>query len=168
MSESQDQSTAMEEQWKSGLKFSFGRFIRKVLWHQPGISSDLVETLTEQLASIAADYARFADEMYGDWQIVSRAIDYLAVVHDGPWQGADWFKTSLHVLMELAVPNKGLDSDTAAFLPDLQRGIGHALQSVSVDRHVMKLSDEDVSHVMTLRDAGEQFGLVSARALYLR
>lgn len=63
--------------------------------------------------------------------------------------------------MELAVPNTGLDFDTAAFLPDLQRGIGKSLQTVPVDRHAMKLSDEDVSHVMTLRDAGEQFGLVS-------
>lgn len=152
----------MEERWKRGLRFSCGRFVRKVLWHQPGVSSDLVETLTEQLASVAENYAGYADEMYGDWQIVSRAIEYLAVVHDGPWQGADWFKTSLHVLMELAAPNTGLDPDTAAFLPDLQRGIGRALQAaVPVDRREMKFSDEDVSHIMTLRDAGEQFGLVS-------
>ncbi|MDN2709848.1 hypothetical protein O0880_10520 [Janthinobacterium sp. SUN118] len=86
---------------------------------------------------------------------------HLAVIQDGPWRGADWFKTSLDVLMELAVPNTGLDSDTAALLPDLQRGIGQSLQTVPVDRHAMKLSDEDVSHVMTLRDVGEHFGLVS-------
>lgn len=161
MNEPQDKATAVEEQWKRGLRFACRRFIRNVLWHQPGVSSDWVETLTEQLASIAEDCAGFADEMYGDWEIVSRAIEYLAVIHDGPWRGADWFKTSLDVLMELAVPNTGLDSDTAAFLPDLQRGIGQSLQAVPVDRHAMKLSDEDVSHVMTLRDAGGQFGLVS-------
>lgn len=104
MAESQDQTTSMEERWKRGLRVSCGRFIRKVLWHQPGASSDIMETLTEQLASVAEDYAGYADEMYGDWQIVSRAIEYLSVVHDGSWQGADWFKASLHVLMELAAP----------------------------------------------------------------
>lgn len=161
MNELRHQSTAVEEQWKRGLRISCGRFIRQVLWHQPGVSSDWVETLTEQLASIAEHHAGFADEMFGDWKIVSRAIDYLATLHDGPWRGADWFKTSLDVLMELAVPNTGLDSDTAAFLPDLQRGINQALRTLPVDRNELKLSDEDVSHVMTLRDAGEQFGLVS-------
>ena len=161
MMEPQDKSTSMEDQWKLGLRASCGRFVRKVLWHQPGVSGDLVETLTEQLASIAAGYAGYADEMHSDWQIVGRAIEYLSVVHDGPWQGAEWFRASLDVVMELAVPNTGLDSDAAAFLADLQRGIGRALQAVPVDRRDMKLSDEDVSNVMTLTDAGEQFGLVA-------
>lgn len=161
MDESQDQSTAMKQRWKRGLRFACGRFVRKVLWHQPGVSSDFVETLTEQLAKIADDHAGFADETYSDWEIVSRAIEYLAVVHDGPWQGADWFRISLDTLMELAAPNTGMDSDAAAFLQDLQRGIGRALQAVPVDRRATKLSDEDVSNVLTLRDAGEQFGLVS-------
>lgn len=161
MTESKDQSTNTEERWKRGLRISCGGFVRKVLWHQPGVSSDLVETLTEQLALVAEDYALSADEIFGDWEIVCRAIAYLAAIHDGPWQGVDWFRTSLHIMMELAVPNTGLDSDSAAILPDLQRGIGQALQAVPVDRSELKLSDEDVSHVMFLRDAGEQFGLVS-------
>jgi hypothetical protein len=99
--------------------------------------------------------------MYGDWEIVKRAIDYLGNIQDGPWQGVEWFRSTLHVVMELAVPNIGLNADAATFLPDLQRGIAQSFQAAPVERRVMQLSDEDVSHVVTLQEAGKEYGLVS-------
>lgn len=63
--------------------------------------------------------------------------------------------------MNLAVPNMGLTENAGAFLPDLQRGIAQSFQTTPVERRVMQLSDEDVAHVVTLKEAGEQYGLVA-------
>ncbi|WP_429358684.1 hypothetical protein [Paraburkholderia sp. GAS32] len=100
-------------------------------------------------------------EQRGDWEIVSRAIDYMAAIHDGPWQGRVWFENTLRVLLELAVPNTGLDESSAAFLNDVQRGVGQSFQSAPVAKSVLRVTDEVAAMVRTLTDAGCEYGLVS-------
>lgn len=156
-----NQTETNEDQWIGGLRYHCRKFVVEVMRYQQVKSSDLLETLVEQLVDVSRHHAGFAHDMYGDWEVVTRAIDYLAHIHDGPWQGVDWFKTSLGILLELAVPNTGMTEDSAAFLPDLQRGIAQSFQGAPVQRRSMQLSDEDVALVMTLRDAGQEYGLVS-------
>lgn len=69
-----------EESWKRSLRISCRRFVRDVVLYQPSTSNDLLETLSEQLVDIAAVHAGFAHEMYGDREIVNRAIEYLGHV----------------------------------------------------------------------------------------
>lgn len=149
----------VDKPWGNGLYYVCLRFLRKVLWGTA--STDVIESTARQLADEAEHAAQWAIERRGDWTIVERAIDYLACQHDGPWQGIAWFRQSLGLVMELAVPNTGLDESAAAFLQDLQRGIGESFQSSPVERHTLRLSDESAEQVQVLVEAGCQFGLVS-------
>lgn len=84
--------------WGRGLHYACLRFLRVVLWRQGAASNDVVDSLATELALVAEDHAEWAIEQRGDWEIVSRAIDYMAAIHDGPWQGRSWFESTLRVL----------------------------------------------------------------------
>ncbi|WP_143135051.1 hypothetical protein [Burkholderia ubonensis] len=160
MSDSQDSSIA-QRPWGRGLNYACLRFLRVVLWRQGSASNDIVDSLATELTSIAEDHADWAFENRGDWQIVERAIDYKAAIHDGPWQGTLWFRSTLQALMELAVPNTGLDESAAAFLRDIQRGVGESYQAAPVRKSELRVTDEVAKMVKTLCDAGCEYGLVS-------
>ncbi|WP_124715401.1 hypothetical protein [Burkholderia stagnalis] len=147
--------------WGRGLHYACLRFLRAVLWRQGAASNDVVDSLAIELALVAEDHAEWAMEQRGDWEIVSRAIDYMAAIHDGPWQGRSWFESTLRVLMELAVPNTGLDESSAAFLSDIQRGMNQSLQSAPIAKSEMRVTDEVAAMVKTFTDAGCEYGLVS-------
>ncbi|MBR8428832.1 MULTISPECIES: hypothetical protein [Burkholderia cepacia complex] len=132
-----------------------------VLWRQGSTSNDVVDSLAAELSSVAEGHAEWAIEQRGDWEIVSRAIDYMAATHDGPWQGRAWFENTLRVLVELAVPNTGLDESSAAFLNDIQRGVNQSFQSAPVAKSELRVTDEVAAMVGTLTDAGCEYGLVS-------
>ncbi|MFL9966707.1 hypothetical protein PQR02_38270 [Paraburkholderia sediminicola] len=117
--------------------------------------------MATELTSVAEEHAEWAIEQRGDWQIVSRAIDYMAAIHDGPWQGRAWFESTLRVLMELAVPNTGLDESSAAFLKDIQLGVNQSFQSAPVAKSELRITDEVAAMVRTFTDAGCEYGLVS-------
>ncbi|HJV76226.1 MAG TPA: hypothetical protein VJ654_18545 [Noviherbaspirillum sp.] len=159
--DSRENESSNSEPWKSGLYYACLRFLRNVLWGQGAASTDLVETVARQLAKEAEFHAQWAQEQRGDWKIVERAIDYLSNVHDGPWRGVEWFKQSLDLVIELAVPNTGLDALAASFLLDVQMGIGQSYQSSPVERSSLRLTDEAAKEVKTLVQAGCQYGLVS-------
>lgn len=158
---STEQDSQHKEPWESGLYYACLRFLRNVLWQQGAASADVVETIARQLAESADYHARWAEEQRGDWRIVERAIDYLSNVHEGPWRGVEWFKQSLDLVIELAIPNGGLDELAASFLPDVQAGIGQSYQSSPVERRSLRLSDEAAKEVKMLVEAGCQYGLVS-------
>ena len=125
MSEKNETAASHQAQrpWGRGLYYACLRFLRVVLWRQGAASNDVVDSLAAELTLVAEEHAEWAIEQRRDWEIVSRAIDYMAAIHDGPWQGRAWFENTLRVLMELAVPNTGLDESSAAFLKDIQRGV---------------------------------------------
>jgi hypothetical protein len=132
-----------------------------VLWRQGSASNDVVDSLAAELNSVAEEHAEWAIEQRGDWEVVSRAIDYMAATHDGPWQGRAWFENTLRVLMELAVPNTGLDESSGAFLNDVQRGVNQSFQSAPVAKSELRVTDEVAAMVRTFTDAGCEYGLVS-------
>ncbi len=160
-----DQNTAASDSerrpWGRGLYYACVRFLRVVLWRQGAASNDVVDSLAADLESIAEEHAVMAVDRRGDWTIVSRAIDYMAAKHDGPWQGKAWFKSTLRVLMELAVPNSGLDEAGAAFLVDVQRGVNESYQSAPVPKSQLRVTSEVAAMVKTFTDAGCEYGLVS-------
>lgn len=163
MTEPRDATASSQAQrpWGRGLHYACLRFLRVVLWRQGAASNDLVDSLAAELASVAEQHAEWAIEQRGDWEIVSRAIDYMAATHDGPWQGRTWFDSTLRVLMELAVPNTGLDESSAAFLNDIRRGANQSLQSAPVAKSELRVTDEIAAMVKTFTDAGCEYGLVS-------
>jgi len=150
-----------EHPWGQGLHYACIRFLRVVLWRQGAASNDLVDSLASELAAIAVPHAAWANERRGDWEIVSRAIDYMATKHDGPWQGRVWFETTLHALMELAVSNGGVDESGADFLIDIQRGANESYQSAPIAKSELRVTDEIAALVKTLTDAGCEYGVVS-------
>jgi hypothetical protein len=124
-------------------------------------SNDLVETLANELTERVAYLAEWCDEQRGDATIVTRAIAYLETHHDGPWRGTDWFVHSLAMLIEIAVPNSGLDEGAAEFLSDMQEGIATSYESAPVRKSALRITDEIAKDVKTLQDAGCEYGLVS-------
>lgn len=162
MIESKDTTASSQPKpWGRGLHYACIRFLRVVLWRQGAASNDVVDSLTSELTSIAEEHAEWAIEQRGDWEIVSRAIAYMAAIHDGPWQGKVWFENTLRTLMEVAVPNTGLDEDAAAFLIDLQRGANESYQRAPIAKSALRVTDEVASMVTTFTEAGCEYGLVS-------
>lgn len=164
MSEPRDTTASgptTQRPWGRGLYYACLRFLRVVLWRQGAASNDLVDSLAAELTSVAEEHAEWAIEQRGDWEIVSRAIDYMAMKHDGPWQGKTWFENTLRVLMELAVPNSGIDESGAAFLTDIQRGVNESYQSAPVEKSQLRVTDEVAAKVKMFTDAGCEYGLVS-------
>jgi hypothetical protein len=161
MDESDKASTVSQRAWGKGLHYACLRFLRVVLWRQGVASNDVVDSLAAELTSIAEEHAEWAIEQRGDWEIVSRAIGYMAAIHDGPWQGKAWFENTLRMLMEVAVPNTGLDEDAAAFLIDLQRGANESYQRAPVAKSDLRVTDEVAAMVTTFTEAGCEYGLVS-------
>ncbi|WP_321820850.1 MULTISPECIES: hypothetical protein [unclassified Burkholderia] len=154
-------SSPSQRPWGRGLYYACLRYLRVVLWRQGTASNDVVDSLAAELTSIAEDHAEWAIEQRGEWEVVSRAIDYMAAKHDGPWQGKASFQSTLSVLMELAVPNGGLDESGAAFLSDIQRGVNESYQSAPVEKSQLRVTDEVAAMVRTLTEAGCEYGLVS-------
>jgi hypothetical protein len=136
---------------------------RQVLWKQGGTSSDVVETLAEKFLGIAEAYQQFVREERESDIVIEHAVRYLADTHAIPPMGTDtsWFVTAMEVVMQLAVPNKGMTQESAALLPCLQQGIASALASAPVSREEMRIEDEDADQLKRFEEAGCEWGLVS-------
>ena len=113
-----------------GLFAACQEVARAVLWRSGGDSSDVVETQAAKYFAIARDHQDFVRGQRDDDMVIENDVRYLARVHAIPPMGTDtfWFSNSLSVLIELAVPNSGLDEISAAVMPDLQVGIIQALE----------------------------------------
>jgi hypothetical protein len=151
-----------ETQWKRSIVFSCRQFLRTALWRQGAASNDIVDTLSDELAEKVSHLAGWCNEQRGDAEIVDRAIRYLTIHHDGPWKGVDWFVDSLSILVEIAVPNSGMDEDTAEFLADMQVGISQSQQTAPTAKEKLRITDEIAQDVRMLQEAGCEFGIVSA------
>lgn len=158
-------TTSLDENkadWTRSINYACMHFLRVVLWRQGAASNDIVDTLAVELAKKIEHLAEWCQEQRGDTKVLSRAISYLATHHDGPWKGPDWFVDSLHILIEIAVPNTGLDNTTAEFLVDMQRGISQSQQNAPTARESLRVTDEVARDVRVLQEAGCEYGLVSS------
>ena len=136
---------------------------RQVLWKQGGNSSDVVETLAAKFLGIAEDYQQFVRQERESDDVIAYAVRYVADTHAIPPMGTDtsWFLTAMEVLMQLAVPNKGMTQESAELLHCLQQGIASALASAPTSRQEMRIDDEDAEQLKRLEAAGCEWGLVS-------
>ena len=134
-----------------------------VLSGPSGVSADLVDTLARKYLKCAVDHQDFVRGQREDDHVIERAVRYIARVHAIPPCGMDvaWFRTTLSTLIEVAVPNTGLDEETAALLPCLQEGIAVSLAQLPISREEMRLSDEDAGELARLRVSGVENGVVS-------
>lgn len=94
-------------------------------------------------------------------EVIENAVRYMARVHALPPSGTDtrWFDTTLSVLIEIAVPNTGIDELSGKYLYDAQRGIIRALGDVPVTRQSARITDEDAQLLSKLTDAGCEHGV---------
>jgi len=136
---------------------------REVLWRNGAASSDVVETLAQKFLAIAQEHQDFVRQQRESDDVIAHAVRYIAHVHAIPPAGTDtaWFRQTLSVLMELAVPNAGLTEDTARLLPCIQQGIRESLSDAPVSRNVMRIEDEDAVMIRRLQDAGTEYGIAS-------
>ncbi|PWF23220.1 hypothetical protein [Corticimicrobacter populi] len=136
---------------------------RRVLWQNGAASSDVVETLAGKFLAIAEEHQDFVRKQRETDVVIAQAVRYIAHVHAIPPAGTDtqWFRNALAVLMELAVPNTGLDEEVAQFLSYVQEGIRESLANVSVSRSAMRIEDEDAAEISRMQDAGIEYGVTS-------
>ena len=99
---------------------------------QPQVSRDILETLAARFEREAADFALLVGNAGRDTALLARAVHYLVDAHALPLMGTDmeWFRQALACLVELAVPGIALSAKGAAFLHDVETGIGQALQDL--------------------------------------
>lgn len=136
---------------------------RQVLWKTTGASTDVTETLAGKFLDIAEDHQDLVRQVRENDHVIEHAVRYLADVHAIPPMGTDtsWFRDSLEVLIELAVPNRGLTPEAAKLMPCLQQGIAESLADVPVSRSEVRIEDEDAQLLEFLQEAGCQYGCVS-------
>src|SRR5256885_16113785 len=98
---------------------------RAVLSGSGGASADVVDTLARKYLAKATSYQDYVRGQRESDEVIEHAIQYIARVHAIPPCGTDvaWFDSTLHALLEIAVPNTGLDDESAMLLPWLQEGI---------------------------------------------
>jgi hypothetical protein len=99
---------------------------------QAGVSKDILETLASRFEREAADFAQLVAGSGRDTALLARAVHYLIDAHALPLMGTDmeWFRQALACLVELAVPGIALSPRGAAFLHDVETGIGQAMQDL--------------------------------------
>ena len=136
---------------------------REVLWRNGAASNDVVETLAGKFLAIAEEHQDFVRGQRETDVVIAHAVRYIAHAHAIPPSGTDtkWFRDSLAVLMELAVPNRGLDEGAARFLPYVQEGIRESLADVPVSRNSMRIEDEDAANIRRMQEAGTEHGVAS-------
>ena len=136
---------------------------RQVLWRSGAASSDVVETLARKFLEIAEEHQDFVRCQRETDVVIAHAVRYIAHVHAIPPIGTDtaWFRDALTVLMELAVPNTGLDQEASQFLSCVQEGIRDSLADVPVPRSTMRIEDDDAEEVRLMQDAGVAYGVTS-------
>jgi hypothetical protein len=122
-----------------------------------------VETLAGKFLTIAEEHQDFVRRQRETDVVIAHAVRYIAHVHAIPPSGTDmeWFRDTLAVLMELAVPNSGLDEEAARFLPCVQEGIRESLADVPVSRSAMRIEDSDAADIRRMQDAGLEHGVAS-------
>ncbi|WP_211471516.1 hypothetical protein [Collimonas humicola] len=148
--------------WKRSINYACMHFLQEALRRQGAASNDIVDTLAAELTEKVWHLAEWCQEQRGDAEILSRAISYLTIHHDGPWKGPDWFVDALHILIEIAVPMTGMDETTAEFLMDMQRGISQSQQNAPTYRANLRVTDEVASDARMLQEAGCEYGIVSS------
>jgi len=136
---------------------------REVLWRNGAASNDVVETLAGKFLAIAEEHQDFVRKQRETDVVIAHAVRYIAHVHAIPPSGTDtgWFRDTLAVLMELAVPNTGLDEEPAQFLYNIQEGIRESLAEVPVSRNTMRIENEDAAAIRRMQDAGIEHGVMS-------
>lgn len=136
---------------------------REVLWRNGAASSDVVETLAQKFLAIAEDHQDFVRRQRENDDVIAFAVQYIAHVHAIPPSGTDteWFRLTLATLMEVAVPNTGLNEEAARLLPCLQEGIRDSLADVPAPRETLRIEDEDAESIRRMQDAGVEYGIAS-------
>lgn len=136
---------------------------REVLRQNGTASSDLVETLAARFLVLAKDHQDFVRQQRETDDVIAHAVSYIAHVHANPSRGTDtgWFRDILAALIELAVPNAGLDEDAARLLPDLQYGLRQSLSDVPVSRAAFRIEDKEAVELQRMQEAGVEHGVAS-------
>jgi len=126
----EDRENMTQQMFKGALNDACLEVAKQVLWTPEGASNDVIETLAAKFQKVALDHVDFIVGQGRDPNIITRAIHYLEV-HAIPPMGTDirWFKFMLNCVIEMAVPNSGLNSKQAEFLKDIQTGIDESIQS---------------------------------------
>ncbi|EJL90444.1 hypothetical protein PMI16_01842 [Herbaspirillum sp. CF444] len=150
-----------DAKWKRSVNFSCIHFLRKVLWRQGAASNDIVDSLAAELTEKIFHWSDWCENLRGDAEIVSRAIQYLAEQHDGPWRGVDWFVNSIQLLIQLAVPENVLDENSVDFLYDVQQGISQSIQTAPIRKEELRITDSMAKQIKLLQEAGCEYGAVS-------
>lgn len=136
---------------------------REVLRQNGTASSDLVETLAARFLALAEGHQDFVRQQRETDDVIAHAVNYIAHVHANPSRGTDtgWFRDVLAALIELAVPNTGLDEDAALLFPDLQCGLRQSLADVPVSRATFRIEDDEAVELQRMQEAGIEHGAVS-------
>lgn len=136
---------------------------REVLWRNGASSADVVETLAAKFLRIAEEHQDFVRQRRETDDVIANAVRYIAHVHAIPPSGTDprWFRDTLSVLMELAVPNMALTAPAAIFLPDLQHGLQESLSQVPESRLNMRIEEDDAIELKRMQAAGVEHGAAS-------
>lgn len=153
----------MTERETSDLERACREVARAVLWTNGAASADLVETLALKFLAIAEEHQDFVRQQRESDEVIANAVRYIAHVHAIPPSGTDttWFRDTLAVLMELAVPNMGLDEAAGKFLPNLQEGVRESIAQVPMPRTVTRIEDDDAETLERMENAGVEHGVAS-------
>lgn len=153
----------MTERETSDLERACREVARVVLWNNGAASADVVETLALRFLLIAEEHQDFVRQQRESDEVIANAVRYIAHVHAIPPSGTDtnWFRDTLAVLMELAVPNMGLNEASAKFLPNLQEGVRESLAQASVPRVFTRIEDDDAKTLERMKNAGVEHGVAS-------
>lgn len=157
-------NTVTTDRPDSGLLSACKLVARTVLWRNGAESTDVVETLARKYLAIAERHQDFVRQRRESDDVIEFAVRYVAGVHAIPPVGTDtqWFENTLAVIIELAVPNSGVDVEAAKLLPCIQAGIRESLADVPVPRSQLRIEEEEAVALGQLRDAGVEHGMSSS------
>lgn len=102
--------------------------VRSIRWKDGPIEKVVAQAMVPGYVEIALHHEDFLVGQGRDPNIIVRAVRYLAHVHAiPPHEGnMEWFKSAMDILIELACPNTGVESDQEPFFQDLLQGINEA------------------------------------------
>lgn len=138
------------------------RFARIVNVADGSMSKDVLDQRINTLQQAAVDALSEHIMRVGvaDETLVANAIDFLAMIHDGPWRGTAWFRHGLDALLSTAAPT-GIPSDGSyGFLKRAQQGIMAALSEHMRHQVDTPLTEQEATIVKELEDAARTYSSV--------
>jgi hypothetical protein len=109
------------------LKSACFDLARLTKWARKPVDAADIAVLADRFYEIAK--GQMSPELEIDMPLIRRAVRYLGQVHAMPPMddNTGWFYDMLHVVLEFARPNTGVDAANKEFLRDMLQGIGRSL-----------------------------------------